>query len=346
MAIKYPRLCMGIVVTGTATIRTSLNTVATSVTIPEGTYWGDPVYAGHKASDTISAIGKLAERIEADGTDAGTYTPALDLADDEIQMYPHWSTITRSANTMAILAAEAQNTTPGRRFLRFLGWDPLTNQSASQSIAAQYTGTVWDPIRGEDGSPEETPDPHAETVLSNAGRAFGFSLGQPAITRVVSLPALSAEIVKRRLGTVTSTGHVVTWDFETLMWPWLRAGQPCRLYADRTVTATYLTSALTSTGVSAAVASGTGIANGDVICINGEWVQVVSGGGTTTLVILRDDPAPVSHPKYAPVSQDMVATYVLDQRDGGLQFKDIATRRGAGDDRWDFKLPLLRTSWT
>jgi uncharacterized repeat protein (TIGR01451 family) len=50
---------------------------------------------------------------------------------------------------------------------------------------------------------------------------------------------------------------------------------------------TTLNGAITATTTTITVASGAGISNGDILELNSEWVQVVAGGGTTTLTVRR-----------------------------------------------------------
>lgn len=351
MAIKYPRICMGITVTGTATIRTALATVGTNITIPEGTYWADPVYGANadytsSTVHTISAIGILTAMITADGTDAGVYTAAMTSAAAEAEFIPRYSQIGRSASTVQILAANAANTTAGRRFLRFLGWDTLTDQAAAATILGQYVAASYDVQRGESGSPDEEADGFGATMRTGSGFSYAYDVGAPLLSRMVTFKGLRAESVKRRLGVPSiTTGGLVTWDFETLMWPWLSRGSPCRYYANTSATATYLTAALTATAVTASVNSGTGIANNTALCIDGEWVYVTSGGTTTTLTIRRDNP--IAHPIYAPCSTDFVGTYVLGQSGGNVNMRGFKPeRRSEGDDRWDVTIALDRTNWT
>jgi hypothetical protein len=91
----------------------------------------------------------------------------------------------------------------------------------------------------------------------------------------------------------------------------------------------------------AGVSLGTGIADNDYICINGEWAKVLSGGGTSVLTLMRF--APVAHAKYEPVSKDFVGTYVLDNSGGNVNMGEFTpTRRAVQQDRWDFSINLLR----
>lgn len=340
MTTKQPRLCAGIVVTGTCTISVLVGATPYTITIPAGTYWFDPILTGNAASDTIDALGKLTYLI--DNVDAGTYTPAhLSATDGEMQS---WAvSITRNAATFSIRGANAATNTAGKRFLRFLGYDALKDETAAIAMPSRIAPAIWDPLRGENGSPEDVPDADGVSVRTST-RAFTFDTGEQLLSRVVSFPALKATSVKRRSDSILASAQWA--NFESTMWPWLYSGSPVRYWLDKNaVQNTYLAAAMTAADTTLTIASTSVFLNDTMLCVDGEWMEVHGGGGGagTTITVYRDQP--VAHGKYAPVSTDLVATYVLGENAGNVNMRGFnPVRRSEAIDRWDMQVALDRTA--
>jgi hypothetical protein len=85
--------------------------------------------------------------------------------------------------------------------------------------------------------------------------------------------------------------------------------------------------------------------NDTMICIDGEWCDVVAGAGTANMTLIRDQP--VAHPKWSPVSTQFVGTYVLGTSGGNVNMRGYNPQRVAvNQDRWDLDIALDRTLWT
>lgn len=342
MGIKQPRLCMGIVVSDTCTINVLDGTAASrAITIPFGTYWLDPKFSGIVASGTLDALGIFAQLIDTADT-GGTYTCAYSSAASG-DMNGWAGRITRSAGTFQIRGSNAGTNTSGRRFLRFLGYNSLADLTAGINQDTKLGPALWDTLRGENGSPQESPKGYGVTVETEGGVVFTADLGDPLQSRLVSFPALSAIAVKRRSDSYVAA--LGTWvNFESTMWPWLTSGMPIRYWSDKNATQnTYLAAAITATDGSFTTPVVSTYADNTMICVDGEWMLATAGTGTTTTTVYRDKP--VAHGKYAPVSTDDVATYVLAADGGNVNQSGFKPeRRSEGDDRWDMALSLTRTT--
>jgi hypothetical protein len=346
MSAKQPRLVMGIYVGATCTINILGGASSLTLTIPTGTYWVDPILSGivtAASAGNIDAVGVLTNLLDAADSGA-TYTFAYASADSAtISQMRAWGwTITRSTGTFSIRGANAGTNAEGKRFLRFIGADQLLDDTAALTQASHVSPAIWDPLRGEDGSPEEEPEGEATTVRTQTV-VYAFDIANQLLSRVVSFPALKALAVKRRSDSDDSSVDIPV-NFETTMWPWLLAGNPVRYWADKNALQnTYLSAAMSATATSFSIPVNSAFPNKTMVCVDGEWMVVRGGTGTTTVNVRRDNP--VAHSKYAPVSSDFVGTYVIKEDGGNINGKGFRPkRRSEADDRWDFALALDRTA--
>lgn len=344
MTTKQPRLCGGIVVSGTCTISVLVGATPYTITIPEGTYWFDPVLTGIvtlASAGNLDALGVFTAALDA--ADAGgTYSQTY-VSGDSTEMRGWAGTITRSAATFSIRGSNAATTTEGKRFLRFLGYDALRDETAAIALTSRLSPAIWDPLRGEDGSPEDVPDSNGVTVRTG-GYAYSYDNGDPLLNRVVSIPAMRAPSVKKRTDSVDAYLDI-NLSLESALWPWLNRGSPVRYWADKNATQnTYLDAAMTATATSFTLPTNSLLAGKTMVCVDGEWMVVKDGIGTTTVGVYRGE-NPVAHSKYAPVSSDTVATYVLGESDGNINQSGFdPSRRAEYDDRWDVAISLARTA--
>jgi hypothetical protein len=189
------------------------------------------------------------------------------------------------------------------------------------------------------------------------GSAYGYRLGRPMRRALLSFQGLPAVSVWARgqvnggyqrevSGDHTPPYAGYDYSFETNVWRHLVNGERVRVYSDREAVTTYITAAVGAQDTTIAVATGTGIDDEDVIWLDGEEMQVLGGGGSGTLEVLRKPENAVAHSAYAPVSKAHVATYVLDNDGGDTSMRDLAAQsRAYNQTRWDLDIPLLRTSF-
>ena len=341
MAIKQPRLCAGIVVTGSCTISILVGATPYTVTITPGTYWLDPICSGIVAAGTLDALGIFTNLLDTADT-GGTYTCAYSAPFNDGEINSFASSITRSAATFSIRGSNAATNAAGRRFLRFLGFDALADATAAITLTSKIAPAIWDPLRGEDKSPEEDPSGYGVVVQTENGTAYGADIGDPLYRRLVSFPGLKMSSVKRNNSAILTSAQWA--NFESVMWPWLSNVNPVRYWADKNATQnTYLAAAMTAADITFTTPVVSAYANDTMICVDGEWMEVHSGFGTTTTTVYRDKP--VAHGKYAPVSTDFVGTYLMDNSGGNVNqggFKP--ERRSESDPRFDMTIALIRTT--
>lgn len=343
MAIKMPRLCQGLVVTGTTNINFLGNITSYTVSIPQGTYWNDPIYSSVTASDNPDALGQLRYLIDAIDTGA-TYTSAwvAPTVDGDFNCYKD-NYISRSAGTFNIRGSNAGTNTAGQRFLRFVGYDGGSDYGSFTVNYPNMGTAIYDPLRGESGDMEETSTGFGTTGRTVGGVAYGYDVGAPLLSRMITM-TMPGKNVRRRANSASPSAYVMT-DFESLMWPWLSRGNPVRYYADGKTAAnsTYLTAAMTATSTTCTTSAVLPTSYRAQICIDGEWCRVQAGAGTTTLTLLRDQP--VAHGAYAPISTDFVGTYVLAQSGGNINMRGFnPSRRAVNQDRYDMAIALDRTT--
>lgn len=342
MASKIPLLCRSHSVQGVATIRFDISGggAAADLTVPEGVYWLDPVYGTSIASTIPSLWGKIGYLVNNHA-----------LYKDVVVALPNDSTtgFKRVAFTGVDDATGAQfvnaqfghaNTTvEGRRIAKGIGFDPLRTTDDWDGTARGLAEGVWCPGIGEWGDQQEPKETGSVSGRTDGGLGWGLSVGQALRDAFIRFWALQEVLVWSR-GQVQTPGFGSDYSFERHIWDYMTRAEKVRVYADRSAVATYLTAAMTETSLTAAVSSGAGIANGAKIWINGEQVQVLSGGGTATLTVFR--PNPELHDAFDPVSADHVATYILDN-DGPVSMPAWKTpRRAHNQARYDLDLPLLR----
>jgi len=343
MAVKTPVLLPSCTITSSGAIRVydsgGGGTEAT-ITIPAGRYWTYPGGSVIEASDSIDAVGLFAYLWDAayggqaaEPQNAGpTYLGATGY---------FFQNLVSSGS--AVYAASANTTANGRTLLTYMGWDPRTSQGAAANVEAQGLRTEW-ALLPESGDVDEKSEGFGAVVRLGGGAVFTGDLGEPMLRRTITLDGIPGGFVNRRQSASDTSTAQMDASFEHLVWRWAAKGEMVRYYADRSATNAYLTAALTSTAVTCSVST-TSFANGQSICIDGEWVGVTSGGGTANLTITRHNG--VAHSKYAPVSSDFVGTYVLAVDGGNINMRQFdPSRRAVNQDRWDMEIALVRTSWS
>lgn len=340
----YPLLCASHTVRGTCTIGTIRGTGANAtITLLEGVYWTDPFTAGHN-SNIIEAVKDLLE-----AADPGTYGMEASYLPQTFGRYTSFWEAT-GGGTGKFRPAGAN--TEGLRVYQRLGVsrtrDSATTFGATVEGGAVYG--VWAPGNRAEVMPSWAHTQDNNTASSNqawGGRSWSYSTGEPVRRRLMELQQVDRAYVKSETGLI-NVGTVDDDDdfsFETLMWPYLARGEMVRVYSDRSATTTYLTADVSASATSIAVASGTGIANGDTIWLDGERIWVVSGGGTATLTVERPDAW--AHDSGAPVSKAHVATYVLDEDGGDVNIRSFTSaRRGSNQTRYDMSIALVQTKFT
>lgn len=340
----YPLFCASHTVRGTCTLGTIDGTGANStVTIPEGVYWTDVATQGHAASNLWSKVNAL---IDAD--DGGAYGMSVTCSAQSLGRYSmSWDASISSSGKFRPAGANAE----GLRVYQRLGVSRTTNSPVTffQTVEGGPPYGVWTPGNRAEVMPSWT---HTQGNSGTSGEAWGgkawtFSVGEPSKRRLIQLNQVDRGRVKIEDGSI-NIGDVDTdndYSFETLLWPYLARGEMVRVYSDRDVTATYLTSDVTATATTLPIALGTGIANGDTIWLDGERIYVVSGGGTSTLTVERPDPW--AHDAGAPLSLAHVATYVLDEDGGDVNIRGFTSqRRGSNQTRYDMSIALVQTKFT
>lgn len=344
MAVKYPRLCVSHTVrSDSATIRVKSNTPtndATTAAFTVATYWTDPTYGNALVSTSSPCLlGAVAARIDAATSGVTTVGKNYDTSSS-----PAWlSKFTAGSGNAIFSPTHAGTTAGGKEILRALGFD-LVNDSAQLTSGANLFGVfpigVWDAPVGESGDTDESWQGYGGVFRTVGGVAYTNSLGGPLARRMVSFRGLPALYTRDRV----STGAASRYSFERCIWLPLSRGEQLRYYADNTAARTYVTSAVLASDSTIALASRTGISASDNVCLDGEWMNVLtSGSGAGNITVQRDNP--VAHAANSILSKDFVATYVLDESEGDVSRKGFTPkRRAVNQDRWDFDLALLRAS--
>lgn len=359
---KLPRLCASTTVRTAASIRAARNSGATPFTlsIAAGRYWFDPVYAGHAASDSISAVGRLTYAL--DTADAGnTYVCAYNsyiLTELQKSINGWTGYLTPSTTNFQLMPTDAITTDAGRAFLR--AWGLPTNQTIPYATLGldQWLGSlpIWDPVYGEAGNVREYGDGFAALFKTRGRGAYALDLGQELPRRFMEFQMLPGGTVNqaRSRGVFgdngeefgTSVGGERVGDY-SLQWIWrelLSRGELVRYYADRTATATFITAACSATATSITVSSAAGLTANNTIWLDGELMMITSVLGSV-LTVERSEP--VAHPIYAPVSRDFVGTYALDESGGDVSLRSFTPRqRTVRADFWDLSIPLVRAVWS
>jgi hypothetical protein len=321
---------------------------ADTITVPEGLYWNDPVYGGSQL--TYSLQGRVAALMDAEeGAAYWTVSPTGAGGSSGIVSWTETVELNLSDITPATCNAE------GKRVLQRLGLSP-------SRVTTPFEGS-WD-----GGAPEglwDTGDNNGNyraernvtfpgvqrerggVLVGFSGRAWPATVGAEEERRVITLEAVPRVAVRDEVGAVNvgySGGPSDDFTLYTLFWRWASRGELVRVYSDKDATKTYVTSAVTEAATTISVASGTGLANDDVIWVDGERMLIISGGGTTTLTVER--PNATTHSAGAPVSDAHVATYALDADGGNVNLLDFApVRRAYNDPRYDVEIALVRAKW-
>lgn len=345
MPTAVPILVCSHTVRGTCTIGfTRTNGVADTFTLPEGLYWPDPVYFA-SVSLAYSLQGKVGAlmNVEEGGT-VWTIQPTG----------PHglveW---TESAGGALAAITPATCNAEGRRVLQRLGLSPSTASAISGTFSGGFPHGIWSPDWGGLYTRRErtfsVPERRRErggTLVGFSGRAWPATIGANERRRTIQLSTLDRRLVRNELGTINvgTEGDDADGTLETLFWRWASRGELVRVYSDSTATKTYVTAAVTAAATSISVQSGTGLADDEVIWVDGEQMLIVSGGGTTTLTVERPDAE--AHPAGSPVSDAHVATYCLDMDGGNVTLLDFAPeRRSASSPFYDVSIALVRATW-
>lgn len=344
-----PRICMSHTVKGTATIRVTIDeppeggAAGFDITVPEGRYWIDSLYAAEYTATSIDLLGTFVRLINAQTSDpdafSGTYYDTSLTYDGFARSYITQNAI---AATLQINAGHANTTAAGREVLKRLGFDSLADNPVA--LDADVFGIydlligLWKSDRGESGNIDEFSDGFGVTNRSAGGVAYPYVFGLPLPRRTVSLLELPAALARWR-----GVASGFDYSFERHVKAPLMAGEFMRYWADDAATQTYLSAAMTAASTTASVTSGTGLADNEWIVIDGEIAKITSGGTTTTLTLFR--PHPVAHAIKAPVSDAWVATYALDNDGGGVSMGEWRpVRRDFYTDFWDVIVPLVRTA--
>jgi hypothetical protein len=344
MAITYPLFCASHTVRGTCTIGTLDGAGANdTVTLAEGVYWSDPKTVGH-ATELLTQVNALIE-----AGDGGSFGMS---AAYNAQTLGRYTTTWEAASSSSGKFRPAGANTEGLRVYQRLGVSRTRNSTNTffQVVEGGPPFGVWAPGNRAELLPSWTHDDisnAASTVPSLAGKAWTFSTGQPARRRLIELNQVDRAYVVAEAGEI-NVGDVDEdndYSFKTLMWPYLSRGEMVRVYSDRDATTTYLTADVSATATTFPVGSGTGIADGDTVWLDGEKAWVISGGGTSTLTVERPDAW--AHDAGAPVSKAHVATYVLDSDGGNINIGGFTPRRRAANQpRYDLAIALMQTRFT
>lgn len=354
MSAKTPMFCCAMTVTGSAVIKTSWG----SITIPEGVYWTDPIYSGMaKAADVTCLLAQLAHQLQADLSDAGTYTVSYDkdtgsVSGDTNSVYG--TALSVSGSTLQLLPQDAVTTAMGRRILARLGYSQVavTPSSAGTSIpSGGFMAGVWTSPRPESTDIDERADTFNARIRTYGGRVYSVNFGEELRRRVVTLPAIPSKMARTARGNIDYANFLTQSypdndrSLEFQLGPAYRDGELVRYYADVSAAATYLTSDLSASASSMTVASTAQFdtAATQLLYVDGEEIGYTGSTGTTFTGLIRNNPK--AHSKYAPVCEDFVATYSLSESDGNVNLAEFAPRRRApNQDRWDFEIPLERAS--
>jgi hypothetical protein len=338
----YPVFCASHTVRGTCNVgMVDGSGVNIQVNIPEGIYWTDSRVGAIKAADSTDLLGRFAYLFELADT-LYTYTATYNSFVAGIAA-ALWDCGVAGAAKFRPSGANAE----GSRAYKRLGAPPLRTSSAmAPSLDGGVIHGVWSPGDRKERTASRPPKrPNVGAVMNGFnGQAWPWSLGEEPGNRLMEMRHVDRIYARNETGLINNgTDSDTDFTFESVMWPFLRRGEMVRVY-DSEATVRYLTAALTDVAVVASVNSGTGITNGAAIWIDGEAVQVVSGGGSTTLQIERPNPLP--HNKYSPVSTKHMATYVLAPDGGNINLMEFDPPRMAyNQPTYNMMLSLRRTEW-
>lgn len=339
---KKPLLCASHTIKGTATIR-ARNTVPTDyqLSLSNVRLWTDPLYGtALKVVDSPCMLGRLAYLLEALTPDAQTFAKTYNWNSSTGVSLP---TLTATTG-MALRGNDSGTNDAGRLILRRLGLPPYENLAASVApIGASFCGGIWASPESESGDLEESQRAFGNVVETRGGTAYTFNIGQPLPSRLLVIDMVDGQYVVPRTGATIGRTYSADRSFKRTMWEWLSIGEAVRYYADTVATHTYLTVACAKEDQSITVATTTGFDAGQVFYLDGERMEVYGVTSGTVLAVLRDKP--VAHVKYAPVSFDFVATYVLSKDGGNINRGSFRpTLRMIESDFYDMEVPLIRTA--
>lgn len=341
---KIPDFCCSHTVKGTASIQMNGGTYTGDILIPEGVYWTDPIY-GLSATPP-----NLGPRVGLEIDNANSSTTVVGNYENNAQIYDTYTMCDDAAVSLDF--SHANTSEEGRRIAKRIGLNPIGltadfDNGGNERFHGLTEGYWYHPSRAEASKmQEDNEDGNAGYSESWSGFGFSFRLGSPARGYLLSMRSVAEEYVWSR-GHVQSgydtSAYPYDLSFEARIWQHLARGEMVRIYTDRSATRTYTTAAMTKTSGSVTVNSATGIAIGDKVCIDGEWCYVSNVAGST-LTLLRGNP--VTHPSYAPLSKDFVATYCLATDDGNVNLRTFAPeRRAINQARYDMDIALRRTRW-
>jgi hypothetical protein len=239
---------------------------------------------------------------------------------------------------------DALTDTNGKRFLLYMGWNPYVDQANAEPCDAQGCRAEWT-TRPEASDVDERKEGFGSVVRLGGGAVYTGDIGEPLVTRVVSLESVPGGFVHKREGTFDENGPGSgDCSFEYLVWGWAARGELVRYYADRSANNTWTTTAMTTASQTFDINTTTGVSTGGHVCVDGEWMGVANVAGNTVTVRRSN---PVAHPKYAPASTDFVGTYALAMDGGNINARRFApSRRAPNQDRWDMEISLVRASWS
>lgn len=342
--VKIPDFCCSHTVKGTASIQMNGGTYTGDITIPEGVYWTDPIYG---TSDTPPNLGPRVVR-EIDNANASA--TSIDNYNVNQQVYDTYTLCDDAVVSLDF--GHANTNAEGRRIAKRIGLNPIGltatfDNSGNERFHGMTEGYWYQPSREEASKlQEDQDDGNAGYSESDSGFGFTFRMGNPARSYLFAMRSVPETYVWSR-GQVQTGYNTASYpydiSFEARVWQYLARGEMVRIYTDRSATRTYTTGSMSTTTTAITVYSGTGISIGDKVCIDGEWCYVINKVGTT-LTLYRDNP--VSHPAYAPLSKDFVATYCLATDGGNVNLRSYRpARRALNQARYDLDIALRRTRW-
>jgi len=313
-----------------------------TTTLPVGVYWNDPIYGTSKTL-AYSLQGKVAALMDVEeGGSIWTITPN---PPPFIGFWDEAAGFGGGTITPATCNAE------GKRVLQRLGLSPSTSTLVNGTYDTGFYHGIWSPYDGTNSRKErntsfpDVPRERGGALIGFNRRSWPATIGTGSGSRVIVLDTVWRDLVRDEVGRVNrGTDSDSDHTLFTLFWKWASRGEFVRVYSDKDATKTYVTAAVTAAATSISVASGTGIANDDVIWLDGERMLVTSGGGTTTLTVER--PAAVAHPAGAPVSKAPVATYTLATDGGNVNLTMFEPeRRRTSSPFYNVAIALVGATW-
>lgn len=350
--LKKPVLCVGHQVASPAVIFCGRGAGPTTftMTIPAGTYVMDDVYNGMaSASDATDILHRIAYLFDAQFTaGAAAFRPAYN--NDYFgtgSNYGGWAAGWKPDAEAVYLDPRAASGTneEGRRIIRRLGGDgvrvsifdsfSLLSADGSPVFRIPVQG-IWSPNIAEIRLDAEPETGRGTVVVSDAGLAYGFNLGDARKERLIGFSQVEA----RRIWDRDPSNYA---NLKRDIWPWLQRGNLFRYYANAGAARTYLTADMNSADDECPVASKTGISVGDWIWVNGEKVKCKGLGTGSSILVFR--PEPVDHVKWDPVSNDECATFVLGQDGGNINMQRFPPEpRAFNNDRWNADISAWRSA--